>query len=120
MTDDPFASPAVVATAIQAQIRNNAEAIADALNAIEVHLILLAKLDLAARGVALREATRACESGASESERQELCALQSEANAAFAQLRGIYRGLRDALVLFKRDIDAVDAKVPAPEQDRLD
>ena len=109
MTDNPFSCPSAVAAVTQAQVRDNAEAIADALGIVEAHLVLLADLDPAARGLALRETSRACESGVPDAVRLELGALQSEANAAFAKLRGTYAGLRETLVLLRQRSAAIGA-----------
>lgn len=108
MTETPSPSSALAAAA-HAQLRDNAEAIADALGIVEAQLALLKKLDPAARGLALREASRAYESDVSEDERLKLSALQSEANVAFAELRRTLVGLRDTLLLLAQKSTAIGA-----------
>ena len=61
MSESHFEIDPAVAAATQMQVRHNAEAIADALSTIEVLAGLLQTLEAGARGLALRETSRACE-----------------------------------------------------------
>lgn len=112
-------SPSVPASAVaatQMQVCQNAEAITNALSTVEVLTGLLHALESTARGLALRETTLACEAGASEREREESGILQSEANAAFAELRRAFAVLYDGLVLLGRSSGDIGAAAQALEQ----
>ena len=113
-----FPSPAVAAA--QAEVRANADAIADALRSVEANLALLAKLDPAARAVALRETSRACTEGSTEDERLALSAHQSEANDAFGTLRRTYVRLREDLLLLRQNSAALGAAAHVLQQNCSD
>ncbi|MDR7040389.1 hypothetical protein J2X36_005172 [Methylobacterium sp. BE186] len=72
---------------------------AKALSAIEALAGSLVKLEMRARGMALRETSRTCDDGMSEAERLALGTLQGETNAAFSQLRRISESLHQSLSL---------------------
>ncbi|MDR7037808.1 hypothetical protein J2X36_002559 [Methylobacterium sp. BE186] len=89
---------------------------AKALSAIEALAGSLAKLELRARGMALCETSRACDDGMSEAERLALGTLQSETNAAFAQLRRIRESLHQGLSLLGEMSADIGAAAQVVEQ----
>ena len=120
MLNSQLVNQSADAAATLAQVRANDVAITAALRSTEAQLLLLAKLDPAARAVALRETSRACTEGSTEGERLALSAHQTEANDAFGTLRRIYVGLREDLLLLRQNSVALGAAAHALEQDGSD